>query len=144
LHRYFYDFEVYISPESDIPGTNLTGDNEKKLLLVLREGDLSEENKVFLTKVLSAVSYDLDRDASILVAPKDQAIAVNKMMQSGSYNNCIIFGIDPKEIGFSIEAVSYNPFTIADKKYLIGHSLEKIKTSTQLKKPLWKALQAIF
>ena len=144
MNHYFYDFELYISPELPIPSGNLSGENKKNLLIVVEEGDFTEENKAFLAKVLSAVNYDLAQDTSILVCHKDKAISVSSLMRDDTYQNCLIFGIEPKKIGFAMETILYQALTISDKNYLLGHNLEKIKTSSQFKKPLWTALQSIF
>jgi len=144
LKHYFYDFEIYQSPSSDIPTEILTGGNQKKLLVVVEVDDFTDENKAFLAKILGAVKYDMSNDASLLVLQNGQPLAVNSLLHTDKYTNALIFGIKPKDIGLSIETFLYAPFSISGKKLLIGHSLEKIKSSTDLKKNLWTALQAIF
>lgn len=144
LNHYFYDFDIYQSADSEIPSKQRSGKNEKKLLVVVKELDFTEENKAFLSKILSAVKYKMEDDASILVIPDGEVYAVNELLINADFEHAIIFGIKPKDLGLSIETYLYSPFKIARIQILVGHSLETIKTSTNDKKNLWTALQAIF
>ncbi|GLR17366.1 hypothetical protein [Portibacter lacus] len=143
MNSYFYDFDIYISSEEDIPSALLQGDNEKKLLVIVNAADYTAENKAFLAKILSAISYDLDKDANVLVLPKEKSYSVTSLIKNGFYTNVLIFGINLKDIGFSVSTYLYAPFEIAGKTYLINHPLEKVKSSVDFKKSLWTALQAM-
>lgn len=138
----FFDFEVYQSGNSDIPQERLSGENQKALLVIAREDDLSEENQQFLAKILSAVKYDLLQDASILKLEKNENISVQQLLSK--YDTVLSFGIKVSDIGMSFETILYQPIILLEKKYLIGHSLENIKGNQGYKKALWGALQKVF
>ena len=144
MNHYFYDFEIYNSPNTDFPASASIGKNEKKLLIVLQNEDISEENKSFLEKILSAVKYNLDNDAQRLTIQKNEAIGINEILKKNEANDIVIFGINPKKLGLSFETILYKPSIISKKTFLVCHSLEQIKKSQDLKKALWIALQGVF
>lgn len=144
VNPYFYDFDIYQSPTTDIPANHFMGNNQKKLLVIVGDSDFSQENQDFLSKVLSAVKYDMLADASILVLPKNETFGINKLISGEKQNRILIFGHRPSDLGLSIETLLYSPLNIANKSFLIGHSLEKISKSTEHKKNLWAALQSLF
>ncbi|WP_235296245.1 hypothetical protein [Portibacter marinus] len=144
MNHYFYDFELFHSPDSSIPPENFQGENAKKLLVVVHKSDFHQENQDFLAKVLSAIKLEMQKDATILLMPDDRNYAVNDLMNSHDYQKCLMFGIQPTDVGFAIETHLYLPFEISGKHYIVGHKLEKIKADTDRKKALWSALQQVW
>ena len=144
MNHNFFDFEIYQSPTTDIPKGSLLGQNEKKLLLVLAEVDFTTENEQFLTKILGAVKHDLGRDTLRLMIPKGQSFGINKLLMSDKIDKVILFGINPKDIGLSIETFVYKSIHLSGKEMLIAHSLDKISKTQELKKALWTSLQQMF
>ena len=144
MNNLFYDFEIYRSPDTNIPPEYLRGDNEKKLLIVIKNEDDSEENISLLTKILYAVKLNLKQDVLLLSNPKEKIFGINKMMQNGVVNKILIFGINPKEMGLSISTQMYQVFTISAQQVLIAHPIDQIRQKQDLKKALWSALQKFF
>lgn len=144
LNQHFYDFEIYDSPSTEIPDNSLIGGNAKKLLVVVKRSDFSEENKAFLSKVLSAVKFDINSDCRVLILPEKGDYGIGNLLNTEQCTSILLFGINPKHIGLSIETFLYAPFKIASFSFLLGQSLEKIKNSTENKKSLWSALQKLF
>lgn len=144
MNHYFYDFQVYQSSSIQIPEEALKGKNEKGLLLVAKEEDFSAENLQFLTKIIAAVKYELEIDTLRLNIPKDQNYGINELLKQEQTKHIIVFGVNPKDLGLSIETIIYQPISINKKTILITHPLEKIKQSQELKKALWASLQQIF
>ncbi len=144
LNHYLYDFDVYKSPSTEIPSELLLGDNEKKLLVVIKKEDFSAENRNFLSKILAAVKYELEKDAVIFSLPDGVSFSIADLVKESKMNDVILFGVNPKEVGFSFETIVYVPHCINKVNILIAHGLEQIKVKTDLKKALWAALQQMF
>ncbi len=144
MNHLFYDFEIYQSPETEIPAQFLLGKNEKKLLVVIRTSDFSDKNKELISKILGAVHYKLEKDAIQLHIPADKSFGINHLLVKNIVDDVVIFGVNPKEIGLSIEPILYQPIQIGTKRLLIAHSLEQISKNQDYKKALWNALQQIF
>ena len=144
MNNLFYDFEIYRSPDTNIPPEYLRGDNEKKLLIVIKNEDDSKENISLLTKILSAVKLNLEQDALLLANPKEKVYGINKMVQKGVVNKIMIFGVNPKDMGLSISTQMYKALKINKLQILIAHPIDQIRQKQDLKKALWSALQEFF
>jgi hypothetical protein len=143
LNRFFTDFEVYRSLESNIPENCISGENEKGLLIVIKEEENNSENIQLLTKILQAIDKSLKKDAHLLTIPNDRFFSLSEQIK-GNYHHLISFGYGAKQLGFSFETKPYIPSNLLNISFLFAHPLSKISANQELKKKLWAALQNIF
>lgn len=143
MNPFFTDFEVYRSPDSKIPESCISGENEKGLLIVIKEEENNADNIQLLTKILQAIHKNLKNDAHLLTISNGKSFSLSQSIK-GNYHHVISFGYAAKQLGFSFETKPYKPIEILDISFLFAHPLTDISANQELKKMLWAALQNIF
>ena len=121
------------------------GDHQKGLLIFLRQAD-EAQHLAFLTKILSAIKYQLDQDCCRYVLADHHQLAIHSVPQLADARHILLFGISPQQLGLQFECPFYEPITIAQRTYLQSHSLESLQAPEHKawKVALWQCLQQIF
>ncbi len=116
------------------------GDND---LLVLLDSELTSDLREFLSKILSAVHYDITNTTLTNVNDLPNK-RFTYLEQNIRFKKVICFGISPEAINLNINSIKYRPLAIGDKTLLFSESLFKVQEDKEKKAKLWNALQALF
>lgn len=143
LTKEFYDFQIFVTSEADdLP--EMSGQNHKKLLLVVEREDYTDETKTLLTKIIQAVGFDLAEDALLLQLDSDRAISIPQVRSLHEIDSLICFGMPLSRLGIHLQIPTYQITASALGQLLLADSLQHITQQKSAKAALWKALQAMF
>ncbi|MCH8331130.1 MAG: hypothetical protein IH946_07090 [Bacteroidetes bacterium] len=130
--------------ESEI-GYSFKGDNKKRTLVLIDvEGDvMSEDNAIFLSKILGAIDHSID-DICLLnlaINPNHQFRYLSLKLE---FDHLISFGPTVEDISLSIIANKYSCIQFDEKKLLFCNALDILAKDDVQKKELWSALMEMF
>lgn len=117
------------------------GEFEKGLLVIYQGEQLDENLKVFLLKILGAVSHSL-KDIALVSSNHISGLhpqAVNQM----NPHKVLVFGRMSHPI-IKLKEVSYEITSHQDVEYLFADDIPVIFDDESLKRKLWKSLQVFF
>ncbi len=139
----FLDFDVYPFDEKAWEGI-CTGGNEKGLLVVLNKEQAPDSALVFLTKILSAAKFDLEKDVLLCQLPNDTNIPFQSICNHNEIKHVILFDVNQKQIALNINLPTYQPVQWSNYQILKVDNLSKIEQTKALKGGLWSALKTMF
>jgi hypothetical protein len=143
LKTSFYDFPLYKTSSFD--KTALKGDGKKKLLIVINDENLSnEENLLFLEKIIAAIKYSLREDAYYIYTNDDEKIMLSEIVSIHEISSVLVFGIDHHALGIHVNQKKYQPFVLQQTTYLFADNLTEVQSQKEFKGALWDALKRIF
>ncbi|WP_229683339.1 hypothetical protein [Echinicola rosea] len=123
------------------PSLVYDGDFEKGLLVIHQDDPLGEELKEFLLKILRAVSYSL-KDIALISASQVAELPPEAVQQLNPHK-ILVFGRLSHPM-IQLKEVNYEVTSDGEIEYLFADSLPVIYEEQNLKKQLWKSLQAFF
>lgn len=115
------------------------GEGERSLCIFFREENQLESSISFLTKILSALKINLEKDTFYHNLIKKESLSIFQL--EGKPKHLFLFGITPQEVGLNIEQNDYKSIQINGINVLSADSLETIKNSENLKRTLWGCLK---
>ncbi len=146
MEYHFLDFDYYdIAPDQKVGlHTRLSGNNKKKLLILITKEDAEEDKAMTTLKaILNAIKYDMEEDCALLPIDSKESIVFQKLPLDACHH-IISFGISPKQMGLQIQHHNYTTLKILEKELLFADTLSVITNDVSKKKLLWAALQSIF
>lgn len=138
----FLDFKIIAVTDTKDMLPQCSGNAEKGIFICYPTTDESMVD--FLTKILSAVKLDLQKDVLVLSKTMDNNFSFSSFAKEQGIEKAIFFGTTPQTIGLQINCPQYKPFTLNDCLFLFGDELTTISANQQLKKLLWNALKEVF
>ncbi|QDH81619.1 hypothetical protein FKX85_17530 [Echinicola soli] len=123
------------------PSLVYDGDFEKGLLVIHQDDPLGEELKAFLLKILRAVSYSL-KDIALVSASQVAGLPPEAVQQLNPHK-ILVFGRLSHPM-IQLKEANYEVTSDDEIEYLFADSLPVIFEEQDLKKQLWKSLQAFF
>jgi hypothetical protein len=144
LQRDFLNFEIYPELKSADNLNFIYENNSKNTLIVLK--DANSKNLEFLSKILSAIKYDITKDILLLEIADNQRVNFSELKKSIPTNieNIVLFGIKPEQLHLQFRLPNYYKLPINKLHFLAVEDLEMISKNNTKKKELWAALQAMF
>lgn len=138
----FLNFDLYkINNNSD--NINIVYNNDtRKTMILLKKSD--EEHLEFLSKILSAVQYQITKDVVLITIEQETKTSLTNMMKNINISTIVLFDITPKDISLNYNLPKYFPLKINEKTLLLVDSLNQISKNKIKKKELWTALQKVF
>lgn len=142
LNTIFPDMVLYKLDETVAKTVEFTGNNERDTLIASNITDT--ESLSFLTKILSAVKFDLQNDVALVNLTKQEGISYKDLKNCLKFDKLICFGIDMKDLGIHIKAPLYKKTDWNQIQILLAEDLQSIAESQQKKGLLWNALKEFF
>ncbi len=146
----FFSFDLYppIKDNTDFI-KNRSGCNQKATIIVYsveeRDVTLNDNLKLFLTKILQAINYDLEKDVLMVPIAKNDQIALNDLKKSFDMKYVLNFGVPLPSLGvFADQTKMYSPILLNEIIFVLAENLEKLSTDQQSKRQFWQCLQATF
>lgn len=137
LTQQFLDFKLFHLPER---ATEKSLGHYSLLILVKEEG-YGESEVSLLQKILSAVEFDLNKDALLL---KSKSESFHHLKSAYDIKAVVSFGVPLRSVGLNFETKPYQPIEYQEMKFLLAESLPTIAVDKSRKATLWKALKAMF
>ncbi|WP_225444211.1 hypothetical protein [Echinicola arenosa] len=129
------------SQDNDIITLSYEGDFEKGLLIIYQGEEMSEDIKAFLLKILRAVSYSL-KDIGLVSSVQLSSFPPTALNQLNAHK-VIVFGRLSHPI-IKLKEANYEITADGDTEYIFADDLPVIFEDENLKRKLWKSLQAFF
>jgi DNA polymerase III psi subunit len=111
--------------------------------VVILVNNISEADKVLLSKILVAVKLDLSKidlvELSLL-----KTMNVKTALSQNLISHFITFGIPMPNIKLEIPLMAYQIKEIKSIRFLFSDALSELQNDVEKKKALWKALQEMF
>jgi hypothetical protein len=143
LKNSFIDYNIFNIEDCEHIATR--GANQKNLFIFLSENEAEKSSLVeLLSKILSAIKYDLETDALMILQTSDAPISLSKLCQNAEKSSVLVFGYEPKHLGIYANMKKYAFFELQDAHYLFCDSLSLIENQKDLKMALWEALKKRF
>lgn len=130
---------------------NLGKGAHEKGLIIFWESALVETQDLeqFLSKILTAVQFNLQNDAFLIQLKPNQKIPFTSINHLKPNQYLISFGIEPNRLGLHFTFLKYQNFKHQTIKYLFADDLQAIfeerqRGEKQMSAALWKALKRLF
>jgi hypothetical protein len=134
--------EVYSIPESTLEQVSYEGEGLKNIVLVVEKNHYGEAEAATLQLIIKAIKLDFVKDVILLKPNKNQKISLTSLIPD--YQDILIFGLKPADLGFFIEYKSYEVLKFETKRMLVSDSLTELNISKQKKGLLWSKLQTMY
>jgi hypothetical protein len=134
---------IYLAPEQSVLEGAEGSFARKALILVQAEPEFAG-NRDFLTKVLSAVQLDLERDALLATATPGTALRLMPDLRKNQTEYVLVFGIPPAQLGLNIETSLYRTVFFYGIHWLFADKLSALEPDRAKKGLLWTALKQLF
>ncbi|MCB0560878.1 MAG: hypothetical protein H6573_30480 [Lewinellaceae bacterium] len=143
------DFSLF--PLSDWRQFNerLSGNNARRVLIVLERLESDSELMDFLGKILSAVQLNLEEDTLLLRLTKGENISFSRLSQVQPVRYVLLFGIAPRQLGLHFSLPPGQPMRFGETYFLHTSALLDIFEERKAKaRPkagaLWNNLKQLF
>ena len=145
MNKAFYDFTVYNIPNSENFNENVSGSNERRILIAFLD-EQRDELQVFMKKIIGAAKLELEKDCLLLRGDADKSglPTFAQIKSAHKIEKAVLFGITGRDLGFNIESPLYIPFVFNNCQFLFADKLSNIENSVERKKALWYGLQTLF
>lgn len=132
---------INIPSEKENP-LSLSGNNKKKLAVVLNRTDLEKEgNSTKLEAVLTAIKYDIKEDINLITLENKSETILSSRVTLNNYKHIICFGRSPKSLGVGFKSLAFHWFKLEDQSFLFLPSLSKVMSDKALKLKLWNLIK---
>ncbi len=144
MNNTFYDFTVYNIADSANIHENVSGDNERRILIAFLD-EQRADLEAFIKKIITAAKLELEKDCLILRGEDSSPIPTfAKIKSTHKIEKAVLFGFAGRDLGFNIESPLYIPFEFNNCQFLFADKLSVIENSMERKKALWHGLQTLF
>ncbi len=143
-YAHFDSYPRYKIIESDKTASGIVDSTPRPTTIVLcKSHDLSEDNKVLLSKILSAVGETLESVQFVSVDHNGQN-HLNQVIQQGHTKVLLSFEVNLNNNGLNIHQRLYHITTIGEMSVLISESLSTLSEKKEAKMKLWTELQKLY
>lgn len=137
--------EVYNLPNKNIEPSDLSGQGLKKLLVIALSNDLGDGGREKLGAIIKAINYDIEQDCYFYaVEDEKEHIEIGPVIRSQDITHILMFGVNPKKVGFNIHARLYMPLVFEQFTYILSHQIKEMNENRKYKLALWNCLQKVF
>ncbi len=133
---------VYDIQDFDKNLIKIDGNGRKRLLIVLNNKNLNEEDWGMLEKMMAAIQYDFEDDLYKINLGETNNLNISTL--GLDFKNIIVFGLHPKALGFNVPFQLYKPIVFDSLWALMADDLQTIRTSPTKKQELWSVLKSKF
>lgn len=138
------NFTYYSWPETAFHWSDMQGANGKRALVICEDSDAAE-NLPFLKKILRSVDLDFDQDIHFTLVKSDVNIQLLSDPKMNAYDNLILFGIQPSQIGIAGgDRTGCTMFQFEKVTCVATPRLSELNANAEHKKQLWSALKQMF
>jgi hypothetical protein len=114
------------------------------LVLVFQENNTSTPPIEFVEKVLTAAKVDINNDALLKLIENTDPIRLFPISLDQTPTKIIAFGIEPAQLGLTLNFQWYQPFQFSDITFLFAEKTTLLENDRDRKLKLWNALKSIF
>lgn len=149
MKKSFFDFEIIKVPENVFSEDQLSGNNQKGLILLFAGDETEQENLLeFLAKVFQAIQVDLNQDTYYLNNKEQSDLNWAHFLQKNKVNSVVIFGLSPQVFGIRFALPLYTLIEHQNIQYLRVDDLTAIYEERQsggkkMSGLLWRAIQQL-
>ncbi|GAB5550641.1 MAG: hypothetical protein Sapg2KO_02320 [Saprospiraceae bacterium] len=149
MKKSFFDFEIIKVPENDFSPDELSGNNQKGLILLFAgEETEKEELLTFLAKVFQAIQVDLNQDTYYINHQEQPDLNWPHFLQKNKVQSVVIFGLLPEVFGIRFALPPYTLIEHQNIQYLRVDDLTAIYEERQnggkkMSGLLWRAIQQL-
>ena len=120
----------------------ISGQGSKQLVIVVESENYGKEEAELLGKMIKAIQYDQISDVYLLAVEKGAQLSLSAIVES--WNDIILFGVSPHQIGIHIEFKPYLILPLEAKRALYVDDLKSLGTNAAKKQALWTLFQKMF
>lgn len=134
--------QVFLIPETTKDALLISGEGQKKLVIVTDALTFTDAEKETLDKMMMAIKYDPKADLVKVVLPAGINISLSNVV--GPYKDLIIFGVTPERLGLHIDYKMNEIIQFDRSRLLICDTIREVIAVPQKKQILWAKLQEMF
>ncbi len=141
LDENFLDFEWINVPE--VKNSEIQIEEKTKVLIVIKDTDLTPNAKILLSKILQAIGIDLATEAVLSLLSGTENINVAQIAHQKNPLFLLAMGLEASQLSLQVEYKQNIPFTMGKNKYLFTYDLSSLENNVEFKKALWAALKSL-
>lgn len=134
------------SKPSTKAGLSFLGDNQKKIIIVVKEKDaiyLPDEDLNFLMGILTACKLNM-ADIALLNLSANPSLDHNSINTELAAEKILLFGVDPLVLSLPLQFPHYQVQQYNNQVYLSAPALNILQDDKAEKMKLWTCLKKIF
>lgn len=140
---FFPDELLFLSPEQPAPDPLAGAFARRVYVLALAEPAFAGARE-FLSKVLSSVHLNLDKDTLFAEIPESMQVSFVQELKNKHPEQVLVFGVAPAQLGLHIETAYYRPLSFYGVTWLFADALSVLEPDKDRKSRLWAALKQMF
>ena len=140
---FFPDELLFLSPELPAPAPAAGAFARRVYVLALAEPEFPGARE-FLSKVLSSVQLNLDKDTLFAEIPELMQVSFVHELKNKHPEQVLVFGVAPAQLGLHIETAHYRPLSFYGVTWLFADALSVLEPDKDKKSRLWAALKQMF
>lgn len=141
---YSPDDLLFLAPSQSVFAT-ATGDFARQVLVIsLADPAASANNRIFLSKVLSAAQLNLEQDTLFVELPAGLPIGLLTDVRQRKPDCVLVFGVPAAQLGLNMTIQPYQPFVFQQMTMLFADALPTLAMNKEKKGQLWTALKTVF
>jgi len=144
LNLKFFDAQIFLRPEHKNKEKDQSSSNQAEVLVVYTKSSSAKEHLELLSKILSAVNFDLQQDVQSVVLEKEENASFSGFRTNETLKNALIFGVSAGQLGLHFDYQLYAPIVCNGCRFLFADDLAAISADKSLKGKLWQCLQNMF
>ena len=135
---------LFLAPSRSVFET-VTGEFARQILIIsLVDPPAAANNRIFLTKVLSAAQLNLEQDTLFVELPAGQPVGLLMDLRQRKPEFVLVFGVPAAQLGLNMTIVPYQPFVFQQMTFLFADALPTLALDKEKKGQLWTALKTVF
>ena len=134
----FFNFPLYPIPEPTI------NSNPTAKIVIISEAFRTEEERIFLTKVLQSVKIDIEKVTLLILEAENKFVWAD--FESHNVKICIVFGRSGLGLGWQFQMPLYKVCILPNSnkvEFLFAENLFILQSDVNKKKLLWEGLKLL-
>ena len=141
---YSPDDLLFLAPSQSVFETASGAFARQVLIISLADPAATANNRIFLSKVLSAVQLNLEQDTLFVELPAGQPVGLLMDLRQRKPEFVLVFGVPAAQLGLNMTILLYQPFVFQQMTFLFTDALPTLGLDQEKKGQLWTALKTVF
>lgn len=136
------DLLFIIPEEKQSAEFTISGNGFKRLVVVIDRDNYDAQEAELLHKMMLAIKYNIKEDVFLIEVDKKTSLSLANLISV--WDNLILFGIPPYNLGLNIQYKPYVILPLEEKNVIYVEDLKSISANNSKKQAIWGLFQKLF
>jgi len=141
FHPYMIELTKYNVQENGDSSFEVSGDNQKGVVVVYPSYTSSDGIKLLKTIVEKAIMCDINKDVLMISLKEGGKFSLSQLLIDYKIKNIICFGIKPRDLTLNFEHIKNQIINFNNIQFIFTDDLDQISENQSMKKLFWSCLK---